>query len=171
MIDRIRTVLDYSKLSQRDFAQKLGISASALSSIFTGRTKPTQKQVIAIHNTYPEINVSWLMFGEGDMLTASAFSSAGEADNLAGAQGGVQTAENAAEKAEVPVTESSLFSPSAMPQPAIVGAKRTQVRPMYAEAQAAMKNAIYLDKANRKIKEIRVFYDDGTYESYGPSGR
>ena len=69
MIDRIRTIMEYTKLSQQDFAARLGISPASLSSILTGRTNPTNKHIMGIHQGFPEINVNWLMFGEGDMLT------------------------------------------------------------------------------------------------------
>ena len=68
MKDRIKIVMDYAKLSQQDFSHKLGVSPASLSSIFTGRTNPTNNHVQAIHRVFPEINVSWLLFGEGEML-------------------------------------------------------------------------------------------------------
>lgn len=68
MIERIRSIMDYAKLSQQDFAARLGISPASLSSILTGRTNPTNKHVMGVHVAFPEINVNWLMFGEGEML-------------------------------------------------------------------------------------------------------
>ena len=45
MKDRIRQIMDDAKMSQQDFAAKLEISAASLSSIFTGRTRPTNNHV------------------------------------------------------------------------------------------------------------------------------
>ena len=72
MKDRIRRVMEYAHLSQQDFALRLGMSPASLSSIFTGRTNPTSNHVKAIHNAFPEININWLMFGEGEQLVASS---------------------------------------------------------------------------------------------------
>lgn len=66
MKERIRQIMDQAKLSQQDFAAKLGISPASLSSIFTGRTNPTNNHVMAVHRAFPDININWLMFGEGD---------------------------------------------------------------------------------------------------------
>ena len=68
MKDRIKQIMEAVGLSQQDFAKELGISAASLSSIFTGRTNPTNNHVMAIHRVFPQINVNWLLFGEGDMI-------------------------------------------------------------------------------------------------------
>lgn len=84
MKDRIRQIMDDAKMSQQDFAAKLGISAASLSSIFTGRTRPTNNHVQAIHKAFPEININWLLFGEGDshlsVVPAQVVSEAPESD-------------------------------------------------------------------------------------------
>lgn len=67
MKERIRLIQEQLGLSQIEFANKLGISPASLSSIYTGRTNPTNNHVMAIHKAFPQINVNWLMFGEGDM--------------------------------------------------------------------------------------------------------
>ena len=54
-------------MTQQEFATTLELSPSSLSSIFNGRTNPTNNHVLAIHKRFPNINVNWLMFGEGDM--------------------------------------------------------------------------------------------------------
>ena len=69
--------MEYAHLSQQDFALRLGMSPASLSSIFTGRTNPTSNHVKAIHHAFPEININWLMFGEGEQLVASS-STAGQ---------------------------------------------------------------------------------------------
>jgi transcriptional regulator with XRE-family HTH domain len=59
MKDRVRQVMTWAKLSQQDFATYLEISPASLSSIFNGRTNPTNNHVQAIHRAFPEINVNW----------------------------------------------------------------------------------------------------------------
>lgn len=78
MKDRIRLVMERAQLSQQDFARKLEISPASLSSIFTGRTNPTNNHVSAVHRAFPDINVNWLMFGEGDMYLPTAAAGSGE---------------------------------------------------------------------------------------------
>ena len=70
MQDRIRQIMDHYGLSQQNFASQLGVAPATISSIFTGRTNPTNKHVQAIHKAFPEIDTNWLMFGEGEMMTS-----------------------------------------------------------------------------------------------------
>ena len=85
MKERIRLIQEQLGLSQIEFANKLGISPASLSSIYTGRTNPTNNHVMAIHKAFPQINVNWLMFGEGDMteggIVGAALNENGEAVN------------------------------------------------------------------------------------------
>ena len=66
--------MELAGLSQQEFAARLEISPASLSSIFTGRTNPTNNHVQAIHRAFPNINVNWLMFGEGEMMVPSVAS-------------------------------------------------------------------------------------------------
>ena len=147
MKERIYQIMQSENLTQREFAQALGISASSLSSIFNGHTSPTNYTVQAIHKKFPLINVAWLMFGEGDMFAQSA-----QADP---AQGGA-TLEPSVEPAQSPTNDAdrqqSLPAAAGTPEQVII---RETVK--------------YIDKPQRKITEIHVFYDDGTFETF--SGR
>ena len=53
MKERIRLIQEQLGLSQIEFANKLGISPASLSSIYTGRTNPTNNHVMAIHKAFP----------------------------------------------------------------------------------------------------------------------
>ena len=68
MKDRIKKIMEMQRSTQQDFADQLKIAPATLSSIFTGRTRPTLAIVDAIKSRYPQISTDWLMFGKGDML-------------------------------------------------------------------------------------------------------
>lgn len=163
MKERIRSIMNHERLSQQDFAARLGISAASLSSIFTGRTNPTNNHVMAVHRAFPQVNVSWLLFGEGDMLCPSSGSAASAPDG-----------EALSDTSSV----SLLAGPSAAPSDSLASAIPPQQGalqrdiPVTSRRQADYSvNVINVDKPTRRIKEIRVFFDDGTYESFVPSGR
>jgi len=151
MPERIRQIMEFSKMSQQDFAAKLGISAASLSSIFNGRTRPTNNHTVAIHKSFPDINLNWLLFGEGEMKN-------------------MESAENVgASQIEVSTPANDLFA--GLNQVANAG-PHISASEMYRkdygyrmEPSMEVKNA---DIKKRLIQEIRVFYDDGTYESFVP---
>ena len=68
MKDRIRLVMENQHQTQKVFANFIGMSEGALSSIFNGRTKPTLNIVEAIKNKIPKISTDWLLFGRGEMF-------------------------------------------------------------------------------------------------------
>lgn len=74
MKDRIYQLMKYQGMSQKEFAATLCIAEGTLSGIFTGRTRPTNNIVNAIHECFPHISINWLMFGEGEMLLDGASS-------------------------------------------------------------------------------------------------
>lgn len=64
--ERIKKVIEYSKLSTYSFASHIGISQSTLYTCARGRV-PSVELLQRILTTYPEISASWLLMGEGEM--------------------------------------------------------------------------------------------------------
>ena len=126
-------------LTQKEFAAKLCVAEGTLSSIFNGRTKPTNNLVNAVHTFFPEVSINWLMFGEGEMYGAAP-----SGQPSAELQEGVQSA---LEFPEQPVEQAMV------------------VPPILEEIRDSVKN---LNKPPRKPIEIRVFFDDGTFEIFCP---
>ena len=157
MKDRIRQIMDDAKMSQQDFAAKLEISAASLSSIFTGRTRPTNNHVQAIHKAFPEININWILFGEGDSNLS-----------IVPAQAVTEIPEQSFVNTSSPQPELGLlFSEPPVEQPL------PQERSPYPIRSKIEQNreVNIIDKRIRKVREIRVFYDDGTYETFTPSSK
>lgn len=194
MKERIRQVMEYAKLSQQDFAAKLGISPASLSSIYTGRTNPTNNHVQAVHRAFPEVNINWLLFGEGEMFGGAqpgvvpeeglelvmgdlplAQSSVGSG-MPGGLFGQMAPAPGQAAEASGRAGDSGAFpgvgygagqAENRVPQK-VSGTHRETAAPRRAEAPTGgyVKET---PRPVRKVKEIRVFFDDGTYESFVPS--
>ena len=168
MKDRIKQLMEDQNLSQQEFAQRLNLSAASLSSIFTGRTNPTNKHVLAIHHAFPEVNVNWLLFGEGDKFndpSASSIPSNQEVVIEPILDGGAKIDPSKVE------SEASFFS-----QP--VSSPQQLHAPATSKPELSFRNTFLntpimnnIDKQQREIKEIRVFFDDGTYEIFVPAKR
>ena len=183
MKERIKLIMDNAGLTQQEFAVKLGISPASLSSIFTGRTNPTNNHVMAIHRVFPQINVNWLLFGEGEMNIGNADFSASEeeekSDTLS-AHHEEETDSTSLSTNGTPITPRSLFDVgpevtptthhSTLPSSPSSNKKdtRTTIR---GNGQVMTANNIAMEREDRKIKEIRVFYSNGTYESFVPSNK
>lgn len=176
MRDRVRQVMEHFKLTQKQFANELCVAEATISSIYKGRTAPTNNLIQSIHQAYPGINISWLMFGEGEMLLPlSGFD--GKPATSADTSSNLSLLHEIGQNVGFDMSSEPTFfdqeSLHKVPQQASV-AVQNPVQPTelkILEALTELKNANQVDKPVRKIKEIRVFYDDGTFEAFVPSSR
>ena len=155
--------MEDQKLNQQSFAQLIGKSTATLSNIFNDRTKPTLDIVDAIKKKFPQVNTEWLLFGTPPMYInkvegGAAASSSGAS---AGAGGMAGDAMEPSLDFGADGQDSSPASPSLFDQPQMHGVKRTPKN----IANAAVK---IVDKPQRRITEIRIFYDDQTWETFVP---
>ena len=138
-------------MSAVQFAEKIEISPSSLSHILNGRNKPSLEVVMKIHKACTYVNLLWLLYGEGEM----------------------ENQENA------PVPEDSAISGMKMygesPIFASNGAEDCENRkemqlksPVFAPKEIVREEVKYVEKPARKITEIRIFFDNGTYETFRP---
>jgi transcriptional regulator with XRE-family HTH domain len=150
--DRIRQIMESQNMSQQDFARLLQISPASLSSIFNGRTRPTNNHTMAIHKAFPKLNINWLLFGEGSMYSEAP------AEHR-------EPASYAASSQDVLSPTLPFETPGEPSEPLPYNVPPATKKDVNLPRYAMVKN---IDVKQRKIKEIRVFYDDGTYEAFVP---
>lgn len=141
-------------MSQQVFAQYIDMSPASLSSIFNGRTKPTLNIVEAIKRKCPSINTDWLMFGSGDMYVANGEGKEEAAEDGEKDAGREQSIDFGDEDAPTPQVVAREHNHSSGTRNGHYGVVREEVK--------------YVDKPQRRVMEIRVYYDDLTFESFVP---
>lgn len=62
---RLNKILEYHQLSASAFADSMGIGRSSISHILSGRNKPSLDFVMKVVENYPEVDLYWLVKGEG----------------------------------------------------------------------------------------------------------
>lgn len=187
MKDRIRRIMDEQHLTQQSFAQLLGISPAQLSGIFKDRTKPTLNIVDAIHQKFPQINLSWLLYGVEPMYINNV---SPQPDGLAEmsvsdpTQPNVESLSLAFDDDDSSVVNepsnghfASEAQTSLLGSPQTSGSQGSQ-NSLFATPQnggvnntpkkTVQETVKYIDKPQRKITEIRIFYDDQTWETFVP---
>lgn len=153
MKDRIKKVMESLHMTQQVFAEYIDISPAALSSIFTGRTRPTLATVEAIKTKMPTISTDWLMFGKEPMYLDAEAATQKES---------APTADATAAFADVP--RPTPARPAQPEHPTLPFASSPDPAP----GQATYAQVKYFDKPQRHITEIRIFYDDQTWETFVP---
>lgn len=74
LITRLKIFMDNINVPVTKFADICNIPRPSMTQLLKGRNKKVSDEVIAkIHAAYPALNISWLMFGEGDMTNDSNF--------------------------------------------------------------------------------------------------
>ena len=142
-------------MTQQVFADYIQQSPATLSSIFNGRTRPTLNIVEAIKKKIPNISTDWLMFGVGDMYLP-----------LNEPLNEEENASNGPLQIQNPMLDFDA-TPSPTPQNAVQQPLNSNsVRSTRLDLERQEVKTI--DKPQRRITEIRVFYDDQTWETFVP---
>ena len=141
--------MESQHMTQQVFADFLGMAPATLSGIFNDRTRPTLNVVEAIKKKFPDISTDWLMFGKEPMYVA----------DTTGSPVGMSVRETMLD-----FGQSSSPTPQNVrqPSPNYNGVRSTH--PEYVREEIK-----YIDKPQRRVTEIRVYYDDQTWESFVPS--
>ncbi|RUL58512.1 helix-turn-helix domain-containing protein [Prevotella koreensis] len=158
MKDRIRQIMESQHMTQQTFAQFIGISPAALSSIFNGRTNATLNTVEAIKSKLPALNSDWLLFGKGKMYEGEL---SGDDDNTTGGQA------NGEPMLDFGETESTIASYPHQ-SPIINNAGRQNSA---SQRQVLKPEVKYVERPQRQITEIRIYFDDLTYETFVPKSK
>ncbi len=161
-------------MNQQTFAQMTGIGAASLSSIFNGRTEPTLRHVEAIRKKFPNINLQWLLSGEGGMFVPASSSDDASSQTAVQPQksGNIETdilAEGMIDFSSDDAASSSpspSFSSSSSPSSKQTSRQYSGMS-HFSQSSRQPSVAIHVPSA-RRITEIRVFYDDQTWESFVP---
>jgi transcriptional regulator with XRE-family HTH domain len=73
MKNRILEFLKVENKSSAQFADEIGVQASSISHIISGRNNPSLDFVMKMLQKYPALSTDWLLFGKGDMYKEARF--------------------------------------------------------------------------------------------------
>ena len=72
LVSRLKHYLDSRQISVTQFADECAIPRPTGSQLLAGRNKKVSDEIISkIHSAYPDLNIVWLMFGEGSMVNSA----------------------------------------------------------------------------------------------------
>ena len=145
--------MESKHMSQQVFAQFIDMSPASLSSVFNGRTKPTLNIVEAIKKKIPDINTNWLLFGLGEMFESSS--------------AGLESADDVVTEMRTEPTL-NFDSDNAAPLSNDIAASHNYNGVRNTRPEVIREEIKYIDRPQRKVMEIRVYYDDLTFETFVP---
>ena len=151
MKDRITQIMQKEEMTAAQFAEKIGLSPSSLSHILNGRNNPSLDVVMKIHKACNYVNLPWLIYGEGDMEWKAEVSKS-EETGISG----------------MALFDESAFFTSEGTEERENRKEMAPKTPVYAPKEIVREEIKYIEKPARKITEIRIFFDNGTYETFRP---
>ena len=151
MKERITKIMQKEEMSSVQFAEKIEISPSSLSHILNGRNKPSLEVVMKIHKACSYVSLPWLLYGDGEMEESA----------------NAPILEDSAISGVMMLGESPIFASNGAED--CENRKEMELRtPVYAPKEIVREEVKYIEKPARKITEIRIFFDNGTYETFRP---
>ena len=167
--ERIELLMKCYDLSPSQFAEKTGIQRASVSHIISGRNKPSLEVMLKIYDAFPGVDMKWLMTGVGEVPVRHAGPAVDVLrESLSPQQVSVLQVENslfaAPDETMLPVVEEPKRRATVQQsvREKVVGEPRPRRQQVNRVAQMAAL------QAEKKIKEIRIYYSDGTYETLVP---
>ena len=151
MKERITQIMQKEEMTAAQFAEKIGLSPSSLSHILNGRNNPSLDVVMKIHKACSYVNLPWLIYGEGTM-EGQPEAPQSEASGVSGISLFDESAFFTAEGTDERENRKEMASKS----------------PVFTPKEIVREEIKYVEKPARKITEIRIFFDNGTYETFRP---
>ena len=140
-IKRLEVLLDYYGVNASAFADKIGVQRSSLSHLLSGRNKPSLDFVLKILEVYPEVDLYWILNGQGSFP-----------------------------KIETPLLEkeSVVSTPIVAPSNTLFDNPKAETNTTKESSKEQPPKLINQLTNETSIDKIVIFYKDGTFKSYNP---
>ena len=183
MRERIKQIIEREGMSQSQFADFSGVNRPTLSHVIAGRNNPSIEIMMKIHQKFPKINIHWLFDGTG---AYEGETTVDYSPNSLIQDQGADDAPWEKEEESAPSSSSTLLpdedAPSRFyqgelfaenpifPSESTESAKKRKEMPLQTTPKTIYHTDTQSEKSvkfmSKKIVEIKIFYDDGTYETF-----
>lgn len=178
---RLKLFMDTNGLTSSQFADMCGIPRPSISQALSGRNKKINDTLIKpIHDTFPDLSIVWLMFGEGPVKVAGSPPQMGVAPTGAVSSIDVNSRNNTSGtnfKIENSVKPLNPTNESDYPtQEALKGGfgpvnpTKNQIFESDLKILDLQRQIENMKQNPRKVIQITIYYDDSTFETFIPKG-
>lgn len=168
IISRLKQFIESCALSNSQFADKAGIPRPTLSQLINGRNKSINDLLLRkLHDSFPDLNVSWLLFGSGNMRNDVNIEISEGQNKPNSATINLETPDNK--------DVNTLFDQVFTHSPELGIEKETQKKQIFEQPDRdgiikEATNGLKLPSPShgKKIKSIIVLYTDSSFEVFSP---
>lgn len=155
---RLQQLLIAENITQAQLATRLNVAPASISHILSGRNKPGYDFIVNTMKAFPNLNIEWLISGQGKMYKDSSDPSQLHGYSLFSDDEAVR---------EQPVKQEPDVKTSDAPQ---FQNSRTDAQPDgntgFPNREDSPAIPIKSPERQRKAAKIVVFYDDGTFQEF-----
>lgn len=167
---RIKELIDYKGISNKDFADSIGVAPAIISHVLSGRNNPSLNLIQQITNVYTNVNLDYILNGKGDLIEDEGLKPSFKQQDEA-------NKDINPEPSQLPPGARLVSEPNGAPIP-------QKIKPV--EDTAPLKEKQVLDKSkasqdeltnvytnvnqgeSKEIERIIVFYKDRSFREYRP---
>ncbi len=156
MKERLIELMQMLNCSPTQFANAIGVQRATLQHILNGRNEPSLKIIMAVHEGFPQVDLEWLLYGKGNAFGETSAPS--------------QNPEH--DYPLFPGIENSVFQPNIRDNSGFSNLKKEKpvasMRKNPNNKYVSDKTSLSSDSCQKKIKEVVIFFEDGTYQNFSP---
>ncbi len=168
--ERIEQIIQVKHLSNVEFCNQTAMSPSSLSHILSERTKPTIAILRNIVEAFPDLNPMWVLLGQGEMFktdfTPSTTDSSADAATPQDDIDNIFTPMRNGLGAASASSRQTSTSDGQTPSNGVHQLPPAPAAPTVNIEEVVELTLSRLQKPPRKVTEVRIFFDDGTYETF-----
>lgn len=155
--ERILQIMNREGLKAAAFADNINVAQATLSQILRGRNMPSMDFLLRLRQRYPDVSLDWLLTGEGVMSESPANAETVTSSSLD------------MNNEDYPLFAENAENPTERPRVSENRKDFALGKPQNTPKEIVRQEVIYKEKPVRKITEIRIFFDDNTYETFKPA--
>lgn len=140
-VNRLTQLLEYFEHTASSFSDIIGVQRSSLSHLLSGRNKPSLDLIMKIHESFPEVNLYWLLKGELPFLYDEEIKK--------------NTVQKQEETSDLRKVESTMYN------------ENTKEKTKKKEQEILQSNSEI--GSSNPIEQIVVFYKNGTFKNFNPT--
>lgn len=183
---RLKIFIEHTGMNNSQFADTCSIPKPSLSQILSGRNKKVSNQLLELlHYAFPSLNISWLIFGEGDMLNSTNTSGQSDSTPFDTPADEVRSepmayyGKNATEISFLPTDNTEMQKEQNLS--GLTASQNTtyptdfkhiesnlQIKQLQLQIEELRTQIEKIRENPRKVSTITIYYDDSTFETFIP---
>ncbi len=162
MKDRISKILREEGMTATKFANEIGVQASSISHIVSGRNKPSTDFLVKLLDRFRGINAEWLLTGKGSMYKESASGNILDSNENVPKSTDLFNSEANIEEIQ-PINDKDVVEKNDFDENNEL--QEENIPDSHKQSEGIMSKS---SSSGKVIEKVVVFFTDKTFESYDP---